>query len=57
MSSGSGTKGDDGSDDVEDGKLSSPAVVDSHDSPKAILGLRHHCKMVSLSRVTPQPVL
>jgi hypothetical protein len=39
LSSGSGSKGDDGLGDVAAGKLSCPAVVDDHDSPKAILGV------------------
>jgi hypothetical protein len=39
MSSGSGSKGDDGSVVVMDGKLGCPAIVDNHDMPKAILGV------------------
>ncbi len=39
LSSGSGSKGDDGSGSVVDGKLCCPAIVDSHDLPKAILGV------------------
>ncbi len=32
-------QGDDRLDDIMDGKLSCPAVVDNHDLPKAILGV------------------
>ncbi len=39
MSSGSGNEGEDGAGDVTDGKLGCPAVVDNHDSPKAIFGV------------------
>jgi hypothetical protein len=37
MSSGSGNEGEDGAGDVTDGKLGFPAVVDNHDSPKAVV--------------------
>jgi hypothetical protein len=39
MSRGSGSKGDDRLVDVTDGKFGCSAVVDNHDSPKAILGV------------------
>jgi hypothetical protein len=37
LSGGSGSKGDDGLDDIMDGKLSIPAIVNNLDSPKVIL--------------------
>ncbi len=39
QSGGSGCEGDDRSDDVMNGKLSCPAIVDILDLPKAILGV------------------
>ena len=39
MFGGSSSKGDDGSVDVVDGELGCPAVIDNHDSLKAILGV------------------
>jgi hypothetical protein len=39
LSGGSGSKGDDGSVDLVDSKLSSPAVVENLDWSKAILGV------------------
>jgi hypothetical protein len=39
MSGGSGSKGDDGSIVIVNGKLGCPAVVNDHDLPKAILGV------------------
>ncbi len=57
LSGGSGSKGGDGLDDIMDTKLSCPAIVDNHDSPKVILELRHPGKMVLRPRVTSQLVL
>ncbi len=39
LSGVSGSDGNDRSVDIADGKLSCPAVIDNHDSPKAILGV------------------
>jgi hypothetical protein len=39
MSGGIGSERDDGLGDVADGKLGCPAVVNNHDSPKAIFGV------------------
>jgi hypothetical protein len=39
MSSGSGREGDDRSRDISDGEFGCPAIIDNHDTPKAILGV------------------
>ncbi len=54
---GSGCKGDDRSDDVVDGKLSYPAIVDNLDLPKAILGVAQPLQDGLAIKGDSQPVL
>jgi hypothetical protein len=39
MCSGSGEEGDDGSGDIADGEFGCPAIIDNHDTTKAIVGV------------------
>jgi hypothetical protein len=39
MSIGSGREGDDGSGDISDGEFGRPAIINNHDTPKAIFGV------------------
>ncbi len=39
MSNGSGREGDDGSGNIADGEFGHPAIIDNHETPKAIFGV------------------